>query len=97
MLGFLSGFVSNDIAVIATFTLALSGWTDNDWTGSAKFGLLTRSLSVGGDELMRTYEAIRETQVQFAPFDVDYGQFTGCAINVVTKGGTNRFSGETFS
>lgn len=41
------------------------------------------------------YDGIRETQVQFAPFDVDYGQFTGCAINVVTKSGTNdyRFGG----
>lgn len=41
------------------------------------------------------YDAIRETQVQFAPFDVDYGAFTGCAINVVTKSGTNdyRFGG----
>lgn len=38
------------------------------------------------------YDAIRETQVQFAPFDVDYGQFTGCAINVVTKSGTNDYS-----
>src|SRR3546814_10151653 len=34
------------------------------------------------------YDAVRETQVQFAPFDVDYGAFTGCAINVVTKSGT---------
>ena len=34
------------------------------------------------------YDAVRETQVQFAPFDVDYGQFTGCAINVVTKQAT---------
>ena len=42
------------------------------------------------------YDAIRETQVQFAPFDVEYGQFTGCAINVVTKAGTNRFSGSAF-
>ncbi|MCW3836587.1 TonB-dependent receptor domain-containing protein [Sphingomonas canadensis] len=39
------------------------------------------------------YDAIRETQVQFAPFDVEYGQFTGCAINVVTKSGTNKFTG----
>ena len=31
------------------------------------------------------YDAVRETQVQFAPFDVEYGKFTGCAINVVTK------------
>ncbi|TCJ39765.1 TonB-dependent receptor [Frankia sp. BMG5.11] len=37
------------------------------------------------------YDAIRETQVQFAPFDVDYGNFTGCAINVVTKSGTNDY------
>lgn len=37
------------------------------------------------------YDAIRETQVQFAPFDVDYGQFTGCAINVVTKSGSNDY------
>lgn len=37
------------------------------------------------------YDATRETQVQFAPFDVDYGNFTGCAINVVTKSGTNEY------
>jgi hypothetical protein len=42
------------------------------------------------------YDAVRETQVQFAPFDVEYGQFTGCAINVVTKGGTNKFHGDAF-
>lgn len=41
------------------------------------------------------FDAMRETQVQFAPFDVDYGAFTGCAINIVTKSGTNdyRFGG----
>ena len=37
------------------------------------------------------YDAIRETQVQFAPFDVEYGNFTGCAVNVVTKSGTNDY------
>lgn len=42
------------------------------------------------------YDAVRETQVQFAPFDVEYGQFTGCAINVVTKSGSNQFHGEAF-
>jgi len=42
------------------------------------------------------YDAIRETQVQFAPFDVDYGNFTGCSINVVTKSGTNDFHGGAF-
>lgn len=42
------------------------------------------------------YDAIRETQVQFAPFDVEYGQFSGCAINAVTKSGTNSFHGTAF-
>ena len=42
------------------------------------------------------YDAVRETQVQFAPFDVEYGQFTGCAINVVTKSGGNEFHGSAF-
>lgn len=42
------------------------------------------------------YDAIRETQVQFAPFDVDYGQFTGCAINVITKSGTNEYTASGF-
>ena len=42
------------------------------------------------------YDSIRETQVQFAPFDVEYGQFSGCTINVVTRGGTNNFHGSAF-
>jgi outer membrane receptor protein involved in Fe transport len=42
------------------------------------------------------YDAVRETQVQFAPFDVEYGQFSGCTINVVTRGGTNKFHGSAF-
>ncbi|MBW4331160.1 TonB-dependent receptor [Stakelama sp. CBK3Z-3] len=42
------------------------------------------------------YDAIREVQVQFAPYDVEYGQFTGCAINAITKSGTNQFHGSGF-
>ena len=42
------------------------------------------------------FDAVRETSVEFAPFDVQYGQFTGCAINVVTKSGGNEFSGSAF-
>ncbi len=42
------------------------------------------------------FDAIQETSVEFAPFDVTYGNFTGCAINVVTKAGTNDFSGSAF-
>jgi outer membrane receptor for ferrienterochelin and colicin len=42
------------------------------------------------------FGAIRETSVEFAPFSVEYGSFTGCAINVVTKSGTNEFHGDAF-
>lgn len=42
------------------------------------------------------YDAVRETSVEFAPFDVQYGQFTGCAINVVSKSGSNQIHGSGF-
>lgn len=42
------------------------------------------------------FDSIKETAVEFAPFDVEYGQFTGCAINVVTKSGQNDFHGSAF-
>jgi hypothetical protein len=44
-----------------TFTLALSGWTDNDWTGGlSKFDLLSRRLTVGAADLSRTYEVLKK-------------------------------------
>lgn len=42
------------------------------------------------------FDAIRETSVEFAPFDVEYSDFTGCAVNVVTKSGSNDFHGTAF-
>lgn len=42
------------------------------------------------------FDVIEQTSVEFAPFDVEYSDFTGCLINVVTKGGTNEFSGSAF-
>lgn len=42
------------------------------------------------------FDVISETSVEFAPFDVEYGAFTGCAINVVTKAGQNTFHGSAF-
>ncbi len=42
------------------------------------------------------FDVVRETSVEFAPFDVEYSDFTGCLVNVVTKSGTNRFSGSAF-
>ncbi len=42
------------------------------------------------------FDTIRETSVEFAPFDVEYSDFTGCAVNVVTKSGQNKFHGSAF-
>ncbi|KLI62857.1 TonB-dependent receptor [Aurantiacibacter marinus] len=42
------------------------------------------------------FDTIRETSVEFAPFDVEYSDFTGCLVNVVTKSGTNQFHGSAF-
>ena len=42
------------------------------------------------------YDVIRETSVEFAPFDVEYSDFTGCLVNVVTKSGENKFHGSAF-
>jgi hypothetical protein len=46
-----------------TFTLALSGWTDNDWTGGGtRFDLLTRPLSVNTSDLTKTFDALNTQQ-----------------------------------
>ncbi|WP_209346798.1 TonB-dependent receptor [Pontixanthobacter sp. CEM42] len=42
------------------------------------------------------FDVVRETSVEFAPFDVEYSDFTGCLVNVVTKSGTNKFHGSAF-
>jgi hypothetical protein len=65
---FLAGYGLPSIYVLdlgpITFTLALSGWTDNDWTGgAAKFDLLTRRLLVTAADLTRTYTALREARL----------------------------------
>ena len=43
-----------------------------------------------------SYDAIEQVAVELAPFDVQYGGFSACNINAVTKGGTNEFHGGFF-
>jgi hypothetical protein len=42
------------------------------------------------------FDVIEQTSVEFAPFDVEYSEFTGCLVNVVTKAGQNKFHGSAF-
>jgi SWIM zinc finger len=50
------------------FTLGLSGWTDNDWTGGvAKFDLLSRRLTATAAELTTTYEALKKSRLATEP------------------------------
>ena len=43
-----------------------------------------------------SYDAIDQVAVELAPFDVQYGGFTSCNINAVTKSGGNEFTGSVF-
>jgi outer membrane receptor for ferrienterochelin and colicin len=43
-----------------------------------------------------SYDAIEQVSVELAPFDVQYGGFSACNINAVTKSGTNEFNGYLF-
>jgi hypothetical protein len=42
------------------------------------------------------FDVIEQTSVEFAPYDVEYSEFTGCLVNVVTKAGQNEFHGSAF-
>jgi hypothetical protein len=43
-----------------------------------------------------SYDSIEQVAVEFAPFDVQYGGFTACNINAVTKTGDNEMFGGVF-
>ncbi len=43
-----------------------------------------------------SFDAIEQVSVELAPFDVEYGLFTACNVNAVTKTGSNEFHGAAF-
>lgn len=53
----------------------------------------------GGSRLPFTFslESIREFQIISSGFDVEHGRFGGGIVNVVTRGGTNDFSGSVYA
>ncbi|MEZ5891580.1 MAG: carboxypeptidase regulatory-like domain-containing protein [Parvularculaceae bacterium] len=42
------------------------------------------------------FDAISQVAVELAPFDVEYGGFTGCNINAVTRTGSNEIHGSAW-
>src|SRR5437016_14375372 len=60
------------------------------------------SFGLGGEPGDRTnvapisLDALDQVQVNVAPYDVRQGNFVGAGINMVTKSGTNDFSGTAF-
>jgi hypothetical protein len=42
------------------------------------------------------FDSIQNVSVEMAPFDVEYGGFTACNINAVTRSGCNEWSGSAF-
>ena len=61
------------------------------------FGLTPQGTNGGqSNALPISLDAIDQLQVSVAPFDVRQSGFTGGAINVVTKSGTNEFHGSAF-
>ncbi|WP_105189078.1 TonB-dependent receptor [Pseudoalteromonas sp. T1lg48] len=43
-----------------------------------------------------SFDAIEQVAVEMAPFDVQYGSFTSCNINAVSKSGSNEIHGGVF-
>jgi hypothetical protein len=72
--------------------IQIDGGANNDLFGLADNG--TPGGTAGAKPL--SIEAIKEFNVQIAPFDVRLGNFVGGLVNAVTKSGTNDLHGTVF-
>lgn len=70
-------------------SLTLDGLRLND-----NFGLNSNGYPT--ERIPFSYDAIQQVAVELAPVDVQYGGFTACNINAVTKSGTNELHGGFF-
>ncbi|MDQ7051333.1 MAG: TonB-dependent receptor [Enterobacterales bacterium] len=74
---------------IRSNSLTVDGVKQNDDFGLNKNGYPGRRTPISLD-------AIEQLEVNIAPYDVTYGDFQGGNVNIVTKSGTNEFSGSAF-
>ena len=70
-------------------SLTVDGVRQNDDFGLNGNGYPTQGLPF-------PFDVAQQIAAEIAPFDVEYGQFTGCNINVVTRSGSNDFTGRGF-
>jgi outer membrane receptor for ferrienterochelin and colicin len=70
-------------------SLTLDGVRLNDGFGLNSNGYPTERMPF-------SFDSIQQVAVELAPFDVQYGGFTACNINAVTKSGTNEMKGGVF-
>lgn len=49
-----------------------------------------------GERIPFSFDAIEQVSIELAPFDVQYGGFSACNVNAVTKSGSNSLSGYAF-
>ena len=73
-------------------SITIDGAVNNDLFGLADTG------TPGGqaNALPISLDALEQIQIAVSPYDVRQGGFTGGGINVVTRSGTNDFSGSAF-
>jgi outer membrane receptor protein involved in Fe transport len=79
---------------IAGSTPRLNRFTIDGVKSADDFGLNTGGMSTTRGPV--SIEAIEQLTVQAVPFDAAEGDFTGGAVNLVLKGGTNTFHGSAF-
>ncbi|MCI5048629.1 MAG: carboxypeptidase regulatory-like domain-containing protein [Aquisalinus sp.] len=70
-------------------SLTVDGVVQNDNFGLNSNGFPTQRLPF-------PFDIVEQISVELAPFDVEYGNFSGCNINIVSKSGGNEFSGKFF-
>ncbi len=70
-------------------SLTVDGVRQNDDFGLNANGYPTQGLPF-------PFDVAEQIAVEIAPFDVEYGQFTGCNINVVSRSGSNEIVGRGF-
>jgi hypothetical protein len=71
-------------------SITLDGVSHND-----RFGLNTNGYSTATG-MPFPYDAIEQVSVELAPFDTNYGGFSACNVNAVTKSGSNEWEAGVF-